>query len=272
MLTKEEITRYSKQLLLPEIGKAGQEKLKNARVLVVGAGGLGCPVLQYLAAAGTGTIGIVDFDLVDETNLQRQVLYSVDDIGKSKVDAAAKNISRLNSYIELKTINNKLQTQNAINLISGYDIIVDCTDNFESRYLINDACVLLDKPFVYGGIHKFEGQLSVFNFKFSDGNYGPTYRCAFPEPHPEETMLNCSLSGVIGTLPGIMGTLQANEVIKMITGIGAVCSGRILLVNALTLIFSEIKIRRNEKLWDDMPKSMEDFLNRNYFVSAPLVS
>src|SRR5437868_6290547 len=159
MLSKEEINRYSKQHLLPEIGKAGQEQLKSARVLVIGAGGLGCPVLQYLTAAGVGKLGIVDFDLVDETNLQRQILYSTDDIGKSKAVVAAKKISLLNPYVKLETVNHKLETENAIGMISNYDITVDCSDNYETRYLINDACVLLDKPFVYAGIHKFEGQL-----------------------------------------------------------------------------------------------------------------
>ena len=272
MLSKEEITRYSKQLLLPEIGKSGQEKLKNARVLVVGAGRLGCPVLQYLAAAGVGTICIVDFDVVDETNLQRQILYSTNDIGKSKAEIASGKISDLNPFIRVETVNRKLETTNALNLISNYDIIVDCSDNFETRYLINDACVLLDKPFVYAGIHKFEGQLSVFNYKNSAGGAGPTYRCTFPEMHPEETLLNCSLTGVIGTLPGIIGTLQANEVIKMITGLGEICSGKILQMNALTLNFSEIKIKRNEDLWADIPKSKEEFISRNYFQSLSDIS
>jgi molybdopterin/thiamine biosynthesis adenylyltransferase len=264
MLSKEEVTRYSKQLLLPEIGKAGQERLKSAHVLVIGAGGLGCPVLQYLTAAGVGTIGIVDFDVVDETNLQRQVLYSVNDIGKWKADVASKKLSVLNSHINPIAISCKLETGNASDLISGYDLVVDCSDNFETRYLVNDVCVLLEKPFVYGGIHKFEGQLSVFNYRNADGVFGPTYRCVFPEVHPEETLLNCSLSGVLGTVPGIIGTLQANEVIKMITGTGEVCSGKILLLDVLTLRFSEIKIIRNEKSWIDFPNSKEELKNKIY--------
>jgi adenylyltransferase/sulfurtransferase len=262
MLTKEEIKRYSKQILLPGIGMKGQELLKNARVLVVGAGGLGCPALQYLAAAGVGSIGVVDFDVVDETNLQRQVLFTMDDIGRPKAIIAAERISKLNPFIQLETVNRKLETDNAAELISRYDIIVDCSDNFETRYLINDACVLLDKPFVYGGIYKFEGQLAVFNFKL-----GPTYRCAFPEMHPEETLSNCSITGVIGTLPGAIGTMQANEVIKMITNVGEVCSGKILHLNALTNAIAEIKIERNEAAWGIVPKTIEEFKSKIYFSS-----
>jgi len=269
MLNKEEITRYSKQLLLSEIGKAGQEKLKRSRVLVVGAGGLGCPALQYLAAAGVGTIGITDFDVVDETNLQRQLLYSSEDVNRSKAMVATEKILTLNPFIQVVPINLKFESENAIELISGYDIVLDCTDNFETRYLLNDACVLLDKPFVYGGIYKFEGQLSVFNYKEEGRNKGPTYRCAFPEMHSGQALLNCSLTGVIGTLPGIIGTLQANEVIKMITGIGEVCSGKILVLNTLTLSFAEIKINRNENLWCDIPKSIEELKTKIYFLSSP---
>ena len=264
MLSKKEIQRYSKQLLIPEIGMKGQERLKNAKVLVIGAGGLGCPVLQYLAAAGIGKIGIVDFDIIDESNLQRQVLYTTQDVGKIKAVVASEKIALLNPLIDIKTWNCKLEPGNAIEIISGFDIVVDCTDNFETRYLINDACVLLNKPFVYGGIHKFEGQLSVFNYLT-----GPTYRCAFPETHSEEIQLNCSITGVIGTLPGIVGTLQANEVIKIITGVGEVFSGKIMLFNALTLNFSEIKISRNEKSWGGIPASKEELINWNYsFVEA----
>jgi molybdopterin/thiamine biosynthesis adenylyltransferase len=264
MFNKEEIVYYSKQMLLPEIGKSGQEKLKNARVLVVGAGGLGCPVLLYLAAAGIGTIGIADFDKVDQTNLQRQILYSTNDIGRNKAVVATEKIKNTNPYIRVEAIRQKLEVINALDLIGSYDIVVDCSDNIETRYLINDACVLNNKPFVYGGIHKFEGQVAVFNFK-SSGYEGPTYRCVFPEPHPEESLLNCAQTGVIGTVPGIIGTLQANEGIKLITGIGSICSGRMLILNALTLQFSEIKIKRNVSGWNDMPGTKEDFLKKNYF-------
>jgi len=238
MLTKEELTRYSRQIFLPEIGKAGQEKLKQAKVLIVGAGGLGCPALQYLAAGGVGKLGIVDADVVEETNLQRQILYSTADLGKSKALIAARKIAELNPHIETEIIAVRLNRENADELFSDYDIAVDCSDNFETRYIVNDAAVESGKPFVYGGIYKFEGQVSVFNYQS-----GPDYRNAFPETHPATTELDCSLTGVIATLPGIIGLLQANEVIKIVTGIGRVCSGKILVVNALTLEFSEIKIK-----------------------------
>jgi molybdopterin/thiamine biosynthesis adenylyltransferase len=242
MLIKEEISRYSKQLLLTEIGIKGQEKLKESKILVIGAGGLGCPVLQYLGAAGVGTIGIIDFDIIDITNLHRQVLYSVDDLGKSKAIIASEKISSSNPNLNIKPFNFKLEQHNAQEIISNYDIIVDCTDNFETRYLINDTCVLLNKPFVYGGIHKFEGQLSVFNYPVKEGNFGPNYRDVFPEIGKEEIEVNCIVSGVIGVLPGVIGTMQANEVIKMITSIGEVCSGKLLVYNSLKNTLSEIKI------------------------------
>jgi adenylyltransferase/sulfurtransferase len=246
MLSKEEISRYSKQLLLPEIGMQGQENLKKAKVLIIGAGGLGCPVLQYLGAAGVGTIGIIDFDFVDITNLHRQVLYTVDDIGKAKSIIASEKISLSNPTIKLEPFNLKLESSNAQEIIFKYDIIVDCTDNFETRYLINDTCMLLGKPFVYGGIHKFEGQLSVFNFVKSDGSIGPNYRDVFPKMVQDEMEVNCDVSGVIGVLPGIIGTMQANEVIKIITDIGEVCSGKLLIYNSLNNTLSEIKINRKE--------------------------
>jgi len=247
MLNKEEITRYSKQIQLSEIKMTGQENLKNSRVLIIGAGGLGCPAIQYLAAAGVGNIGIVDFDKVDLSNLQRQVLYNTDDIGKSKAVIAVVKIALLNPNVQTEVFNERLSADNASLIISKYDIVMDCTDNFATRYLINDVCVVLDKPFVYGGIHTFEGQLSVFNYKSKEGIMGPTYRCVFPESSSGELMINCSISGVIGTLPGIIGVMQAQEVIKMITGAGNVYSGKILLYNSLSNIFTEIKIKRNEE-------------------------
>ena len=239
MLSQEEIKRYSRQIVLPEIGMEGQEKLKNAKVLVIGAGGLGCPVLQYLAAAGIGTIGIVDDDVVDESNLQRQILYVFEDIGLSKAITAAKKLSTQNPNVNYQIWNTRLQKENALDLISQYDLVVDGSDNFPTRYLVNDACVILKKPFVFGSIYKFEGQLSVFNYK-----EGPTYRCLFPVP-PEDSQ-NCSEIGVMGALPGIIGTLQANEVIKIVTGIGEVLSGKLLLVDALDLTFRSIKFMRVE--------------------------
>ncbi len=242
MLSEEEKIRYSRQIQLSELKSEGQQKLKDARVLVVGAGGLGCPVIQYLAAAGVGTFGIVDFDLVEATNLHRQVLYSNSDIGYSKAEIAGKRILEQNPFVNVEIFNSKLDNSNAFEIISNYQIVVDCSDNFETRYAINDACVYLNKPYVYAGIHKFEGQLSVFNFD----KESPTYRCVFPEKSVDELIINCSITGVIGTLPGIMGTMQANEVIKVITGIGEVCSGKMVLFNALNNSFSEVSIKRNE--------------------------
>lgn len=239
MLTSEEHEIYSRHLLLDEIGIEGQMKLKNARVLVVGAGGLGCPVLQYLTAAGVGTIGIVDHDIVDKSNLQRQILYGHSSIAKSKVDEAKKRLNDLNPLIQIDGFNTALNSENILQLIDNYDIVVDCTDNYESRYLINDACVLQHKILVYGAIHKFEGQVSVFNF-----NDGPTYRCLYPEFPKQESIANCSEVGVIGVLPGIIGAFQANEVIKIITEIGQSLSGKVLLFSALSSQTTTISISK----------------------------
>ncbi len=227
MLNPEQIKRYSRQTILPEIGKAGQEKLGNASVLVIGAGGLGCPVLQYLAASGVGKIGIVDFDTIDISNLQRQVLYTEKELGLQKSEVAKNKIQALNSLVEVESFNLKVSADNILSLIENYDIIVDGTDNFESKYLINDACVIKNKTLVFGSIHSFQGQVSVFNYK-----NGPTYRCVFPEPSETD---NCNVNGVIGVLPGIIGTLMANEVLKIILEIGEVLSGTLLVVDALSL-------------------------------------
>lgn len=228
MLNSEERNQYKRHLTLDAIGEAGQEKLKAAKVLVVGAGGLGCPVLQYLTAAGVGTIGIIDHDVVDQTNLQRQILYTQADIGQSKVSCAIKKLEALNPFIVFKGYTERLSTENAIELFKHYDIIVDGTDNFSTRYLINDAAVLSRKPVVFGSIFKFEGQVSVYNFQS-----GPTYRCLFPKPN--SVALNCEEAGVLGVLPGIIGTFQANEVIKIICGIGNVLSGKLLIFDALSM-------------------------------------
>jgi molybdopterin/thiamine biosynthesis adenylyltransferase/rhodanese-related sulfurtransferase len=230
VLSKQEQSRYQKQTILPEIGLAGQEKLCAARVLVIGAGGLGCPVLQYLAAAGVGTLGVADGDVVDLSNLQRQVLYTVNDIGQRKADVAEHKLRALNPHIDIITYPCYIDSGNVAGTIRDYDIIVDGSDNFATRYLVNDACVMQNKPMVSGAIYKFEGQVSVFNYKD-----GPTYRCIFPEPPQEGESPNCADIGVIATLPGIIGSIQANEVIKIITGVGEVLSGKLLVIDTLTM-------------------------------------
>ena len=246
MLSSSEKNRYQKHLLLPQIGLEGQLKLKNAKVLVVGAGGLGCPVLLYLSAAGVGKIGILDADSVDMTNLQRQVLYKIEDIGSPKATTAASHLAKMNDSIEYEAFKQNLKSENAETFIKNYDIIVDCTDNFTARYLINDYCVKLNKPFVYGAIHQFEGQVSVFNFKNLAGILGPTYRCLFPEQPSDLEIPNCAEIGVLGILPGMLGMYQANEVIKMITGIGTVLSGQLLMVDLLENTTQKIKVNRRK--------------------------
>lgn len=241
MLSQEERSRYSKQLILPEIGMEGQEKLSAAKVLVIGAGGLGCPVLQYLVAAGVGEIGIADGDTVDISNLQRQVLYTEQEVGLQKVTVAEKKLTALNPHVKIKTYPFFIDNTNALDVIRGYDIVVDGSDNFATRYLINDACIILDKPMVSGAIYKFEGQVSVFNY-----NNGPTYRCIFPEPPGNDESPNCADIGVIASLPGIIGTIQANEVIKIITGIGDVLSGKLLVIDTLTMEIRMFHFRLNE--------------------------
>ena len=230
MLTEKEKQRYLRHILLKEIGEAGQLKLKQAKVLVIGAGGLGCPALQYLTAAGVGKIGIIDDDLVDSSNLQRQILFSEKNVGEQKVSAAKNRLQEMNSSIEVIAYNERLSAGNALDLFAGYDIIVEGSDNFTTKYLANDAAVLTEKPLVFGSIFKFDGQVSVFNYQ-----KGPTYRCLFPEPGFAEEMPSCSEVGVLGILPGIIGNLQANEVLKMILGIGNVLSGKLLLFDALEM-------------------------------------
>ncbi len=225
----EEIKQYQRHLSLPGFGAEAQEKLKEAAVLVVGAGGLGCPALQYLVAAGVGKIGIMDDDVVDASNLQRQVLYTHDDIGQPKAAVASNRLSKLNPFVEVVPVVSRLTRDNAKDSLEDYDIVVDGTDSFNSRYLINDACVLFDKTLIYGAIHQFEGQVSVFNL-----SNGPTYRCLFPEPPPAGTVPNCSEIGVVGVLPGIIGCMQALEAIKVITGRGDSLSGKLLLYDAMS--------------------------------------
>ena len=239
-LTNEEILRYSRHLIMPEVGMEGQLKLKAAKVLCIGTGGLGAPLGLYLTAAGVGHIGLVDFDVVDFTNLQRQVTFSTSDVGKPKTEAARARLHNLNPDVEITTYETKLTSQNALDLFKDYDIIVDGTDNFPTRYLVNDACVLLGKPNVYGSIFRFEGQVTVFGTPD-----GPCYRCLYPEPPPPGLVPSCAEGGVLGVLPGIVGSLQALETIKLIIGRGHSLAGRLVLFDALSLKFRELRLRKN---------------------------
>ena len=243
--SKEELERYSRHLIIPEFNIEGQRKLKNAKVLVIGSGGLGSPLLLYLTAAGVGTIGVVDFDVVDETNLQRQVLFSVDDVGKSKTTSAIKRLKGLNPHVNFIEHNTQFTSDNALEILSQYDVVADGTDNFPTRYLVNDASVILQKPNVYASIFRFEGQVSVFNYTDKDGNTGPNYRDLFPTPPPPGLVPSCAEGGVIGVLPGIIGSLQANEVIKVITGVGDPLSGRLFLFDALTFETRTLKVHKD---------------------------
>ena len=244
-LSKAELERYSRHLILPEFNIAGQRKLKNARVLVVGTGGLGSPLLLYLAAAGVGKIGILDFDVVDESNLQRQVIFTVADVGKPKVEAAKARLEALNPHVKFEAYNIKLESSNALDIIKDYDIVADGTDNFPARYLVNDACVILGKPNVYAAIYRFEGQVSVFNNLRQDGTRGPNYRDLFPSPPPPGLVPSCAEGGVIGVLPGIVGSLQANEVIKVISGVGEPLDGRLFLIDAFSFETRTLKLQKN---------------------------
>jgi adenylyltransferase/sulfurtransferase len=239
-LTPAEIKRYSRHLIMPEVGTAGQQALKAAKVLMVGTGGLGSPLGMYLAAAGVGTIGLVEFDTVDESNLHRQLLYGMADVGRPKIEAAMERLNIVNPHVNLIPHQVRLDSSNALDIAKDYDLVVDGTDNFPTRYLVNDACVLLGKPNVYGSIFRFEGQVSVFW-----AEKGPCYRCLFPEPPPPGLVPSCAEGGVLGVLPGIIGSLQANEVIKLIIGKGEPAIGRLLLFDALRLKFRELKLRKN---------------------------
>jgi molybdopterin/thiamine biosynthesis adenylyltransferase/rhodanese-related sulfurtransferase len=239
-LTHDEMLRYSRHLVMPEVGVAGQEKLKAARVLCIGAGGLGSPVALYLAAAGIGTLGIVDFDVVDNSNLQRQVLFTTEDIGKPKVERAAARIKALNPFIDVRTFNTKLTSANALDLFRDFDIIADGTDNFATRYLVNDACVLSGKLNVYASIFRFEGQASIF----ADPS-GPCYRCLYPEPPPPGLVPSCAEGGVLGILPGLLGLIQSTEVIKTVLGSKDTLVGRLLLVDAMAMKFRELKLAKD---------------------------
>jgi sulfur-carrier protein adenylyltransferase/sulfurtransferase len=239
-LSKDEILRYSRHLIMPEVGMEGQQKLKAARVLCVGTGGLGSPLALYLGAAGIGTLGIVDFDVVDYTNLQRQIIHTTADVGRKKLDSAAEKLKAINPFLNIQRFETKLTSENALDLFHDFDIIADGTDNFPTRYLVNDACVLTGKPNVYGSIFRFEGQASVFATED-----GPCYRCLYPEPPPPGLVPSCAEGGVLGILPGLVGVIQATEVIKLILGKGDPLIGRLLLVDALGMKFRELKLRKN---------------------------
>lgn len=242
--TKEELARYNRHIIIPEFGIEAQKKLKAAKVLVIGSGGLGSPLLLYLAAAGVGTLGIVDLDVVDDSNLQRQVLFGVQDIGTPKVEAAKIRLKQLNPHIKIKTYNTQFTSQNALEIIKDYDVVADGTDNFPTRYLVNDASVLAGIPNVYASIFQFEGQVSVFNYTDKNGTKGPNYRDLYPTPPEPGLIPNCAEGGVLGVLPGIIGSLQANEVIKVITGVGEPLSGRFFVFDALTFETRTLKITK----------------------------
>jgi sulfur-carrier protein adenylyltransferase/sulfurtransferase len=239
-LTVDEVRRYSRHLIIPDVGMTGQKRLKNARVLCVGAGGLGSPALLYLAAAGVGTLGIVDFDVVDESNLQRQVIHGQSDIGRSKAESARDSIVEINPYVNVIVHQERLDSDNAMQIFADYDLIVDGTDNFATRYLVNDACVLLGKPYVWGSIYRFDGQASVFW-----AEYGPCYRCLYPEPPPPGMVPSCAEGGVLGVLCASIGSIQVTEAIKLITGIGEPLAGRLMIYDALEMTYRSVKVRKD---------------------------
>lgn len=256
--------RYQRQVILPEFGEQGQQKLASAKVLVIGAGGLGCPVLQYLAAAGVGTLGIVDDDVVSLNNLHRQVLFAVEDIGSSKAVTATKKLQGLNPEIYIIPFDTRLSVANALGILSEFEIIIDGTDNFATRYMINDACVLVDKPLVYGAISQFEGQVSVFNYAPDGTTKKVNYRDMFPHPPREDEVLNCADAGVLGILPGIIGTMMANETIKLITGMGESLAGQLVMYNALSNQFYKLQLSTGEESNSLIPKTEEEFQSTDY--------
>ena len=239
-LTVDEVRRYSRHLIIPDVGMTGQKRLKNAKVLCVGAGGLGSPALLYLAAAGVGTLGVVDFDVVDESNLQRQVIHGQSDIGRSKAESARDSIREINPYVNVIVHKERLDSDNAMQIFADYDLIVDGTDNFATRYLVNDACVLLGKPYVWGSIYRFDGQASVFW-----AEYGPCYRCLYPEPPPPGMVPSCAEGGVLGVLCASIGSIQVNEAIKLIAGIGEPLAGRLMIYDALEMTYRSVKVRKD---------------------------
>jgi adenylyltransferase/sulfurtransferase len=263
-LTNEEISRYSRHLILPEVGMEGQQKLKAARVLAVGTGGLGAPLALYLAAAGVGTLGLIDFDVVDESNLQRQIIHSQSTVGMLKVDSAEQMIKGLNKNTNVVKHNTMLTSANALEIFKDYDIIADGTDNFQTRYLVNDACVLTGKPNAYGSIFRFEGQASVFAHED-----GPCYRCLYPEPPPPGLVPSCAEGGVLGILPGLVGIIQATEVIKLILGIGEPLVGRLLLIDALGMNFRTLKLRKNPNCPMCGTHEIKELIDYDQFCGVP---
>lgn len=263
-LIPDEEKLYDRHLKLEQVGMEGQLKLKQSKVVVVGAGGLGCAILSSLVAAGVGEIGIVDFDKVEISNLQRQHLYSLDDIGKYKTTQAIHHLKQKNPFVKFTAFNEKLNTKNAIELFQKFDLVIDGTDNFETRYLINDACVLSGKTLIYGAIDKFAGHVSVFNAPFGATSRSATYRCVFPSAPLPESVQNCESNGVLGVMPSIIGTLQATEAIKFITGLGTTLANKLLTVDALHMTFNSISISRNEKLWSNFPASVKEFEEFDY--------
>lgn len=239
-LTVEEVRRYSRHLIIPDVGMAGQKRLKNAKVLCIGAGGLGSPALMYLAAAGVGTLGIVEFDIVDESNLQRQIIHGASDVGRSKAESARDSIREINPLIRVNVHEERLDSSNVMDLFADYDLIVDGTDNFATRYLVNDACVLLGKPYVWGSIFRFDGQASVFWAEF-----GPCYRCLYPEPPPPGMVPSCAEGGVLGVLCASIGSIQVTEAIKLLTGIGDPLMGRLMVYDALEMVYRQVRIRKD---------------------------
>jgi sulfur-carrier protein adenylyltransferase/sulfurtransferase len=239
-LTVDEVRRYSRHLIIPEVGMTGQKRLKNAKVLVVGAGGLGSPALLYLAAAGVGTLGVIDFDVVDESNLQRQIIHGQSDVGKLKAESARDSITEVNPYVNVQVHTEALSNDNVMEIFSGYDLIVDGTDNFATRYMVNDACVLLGKPYVWGSIFRFDGQASVFW-----AEYGPCYRCLYPDPPPPGMVPSCAEGGVLGVLCASIGSIQVTEAIKLITGIGESLAGRLMIYDALEMSYRTVRVRKD---------------------------
>lgn len=242
----EELSRYNRHIILPQFGMEGQKRLKRAKMLVIGSGGLGSPALLYLAAAGVGTLGIVDFDVVDNSNLQRQILFGINNIGASKAQTAAEKLKELNPNVEVIVFNTRIDASNAMEILKDFDVVIDGSDNFATRYLINDACVLLKKPLVYGSVFRFDGQVSLFNFKIGQDSYGPNYRDLYPVPPQPGEVLSCTEGGVLGVLPGIIGSMQALEAIKVVSGIGETLSGRLLIFDALTFETKVFKISASE--------------------------